>query len=285
VAELVWLNGKITPFAQARVGLEDRGFQFADGVYEVVRFYRSRCFTLDEHMERLEQSATALRIPLPLDRVQLKQAIIDLVDRGGEGEGMVYLQLTRGEAPRAHPFPDTAKPTLLFYTRPLPAPWRPGEGDGIKLFSAADERWKKCWIKSLALLGNVLAKQQAIENGADEAVFIDGEIVTECSASNIFCVKRGSVYTHPVGPKVLPGITRLVVAQLCKQMNVPFVEAALTPREMQAAEEIFITSTTRELAWVREWDRKTVGGGKCGTLTKRLHEGYRDRVRAETGAT
>lgn len=284
MAEYIWLNGQVLPMGEARVGVEDRGFQFADGVYEVVRFYNGKCFTLDEHIERLEKSATALRIALPLPAADLKSAIRDLVRRNGELEGMVYLQLTRGEAERSHPFPHNVQPTLLFYTRALGPVWQPGKGHGVKLLSIADERWNKCWIKSLALLPNILAKQEAIEAGCDEAVFVLDGIVTECSASNIFFVQGDTVHTHPVGGKVLPGITRLVLSRLCRELGITLVEQGMPAEEGRLADEIFITSTTRELNWVRQWDGKTVGGGKCGRVTQAIHEAYRKAVVSHTEA-
>ena len=209
--ELVWFNGKAMPMSQAKVGLEDRGFNFADGIYEVVHFYRGRTFTLAEHLQRLVRSAQAIQLPLPTDVEDLAREIRQFITQTGILEGMIYLQLTRGEAPRAHAFPTQSKPTLFFYARPLPEPPKPGHGEGCRLLSVPDERWHKCWIKSLALLPNVLAKNHAVTTGHDEAVFIHEGKVTECSASNIFCIKAGRLYTCPVGPKVLPGITRLVI--------------------------------------------------------------------------
>lgn len=280
--ELVWFNGSIKPLAEARIGLEDRGFNFADGVYEVFRFYRGKPFTLNEHLERLVRSAEALQLKLPLPTAKLGEEITGFIKKTGIAEGMVYLQLTRGESPRSHPFPTAAVPTLFFYARPLPAPWQPGEGDGCKLMSVPDERWHRCWIKSLALLPNVLAKNQAIEAGHDEAVFIHEGKVTECSASNIFCVKEQKLLTCAVGPKVLPGITRLVIFHLARELNLQIEERALTLAEAQKADEVFITSTTREINWVKQWDQQPVGKGQCGPVTQRLHQAYVKLVDLQT---
>lgn len=285
MAEYIWLNGQVLPMGEARIGVEDRGFQFADGVYEVVRFYGGRCFTLDEHMSRLEKSAAGLRIPLPLPLAELKTAIRDLVRRNGELEGMVYLQLTRGEAERSHPFPRHPRPTLLFYTRALPPVWQPGEGHGVKLLSIADERWNRCWVKSLALLPNIMAKQEAVEADCDEAVFVLDGVVTECAASNIFFVKDSKVHTHPAGNRVLPGITRQVLREICRDLGIELVEKGMPASEARQADEVFITSTTREVNWVRQWDAKTVGTGRCGKVTHALHAAYRDMVMAQTART
>ena len=152
----------------------------------------------------------------------------------------------------------------------------------MKLLSQNDERWQRCWIKSIALLPNVLAKNAAVAAGCDEAVFVEKGIVTECSASNFFAVAGGKLLTHPVGPKVLPGITRLVLMDLCKQLDVPFVERPISEAECLAADEIFITSTTREIAWVARWNDKAIGNGVCGAITKRLHAAYQKLVAEKT---
>lgn len=280
--ELVWLNGQVLPLSEAKVGLEDRGFNFADGVYEVVRFYNGKPFTLDEHLERLEASAGAIHLALPLPAEQLAWEIRQHITRTDIGEGMIYLQLTRGEAPRSHLIPAGVQPTLFFYARPLPAPWKPGEGEGCQLINTVDDRWQRCWIKSLALLPNILAKNQAVSAGCDEAVFIHEGRVTECCSSNIFMVRGGKLITCPVGPKVLPGITRLVVGRLAKRLGIALEETSLPVAEAMAADEVFITSTTREINWVRLWDGKTVGNGHCGPVTKRLHEAYVEEVVKET---
>src|SRR5687768_1782207 len=158
--ELIWLNGEVLPMSEARIGVEDRGFQFADGVYEVIRLYDGRPFTLREHLDRLARSAEGISLPVPLEQAKLAGEVERFIARVGAGEGMIYLQLTRGVAPRNHVFPDQVQPTLLFYFRPLPKLAEPGAGEGIKLVSVNDERWKRCWIKAIALLPNVLAKNQ-----------------------------------------------------------------------------------------------------------------------------
>src|SRR5436190_20993927 len=181
--EPIWINGAVMPLSEARVGVEDRGYQFADGVYEVIRLYDGRPFARREHLERLERSAAGIRMNLAPDRESLAKEILRCVPRAGVRDGMIYLQATRGCSPRNHVFPKNCPPTVLFYVRSLPSVPGPGEGDGAKLRTVPDERWKRCWIKSIALLPNVLAKNQAIEAGADEAVFVEddpklGQVVT-----------------------------------------------------------------------------------------------------------
>jgi D-alanine transaminase len=282
--ELVWINGDVMPLADARVGVEDRGYQFADGVYEVIRLYDGRPFTLREHLERLERSAAGIRMALPLSRDALAGEIQNFIRRSPVRDGMVYLQATRGCAARNHVFPKDCAPNVLFYARHLAPLDPPGQGRGAVLATVPDERWKKCWIKSIALLANVLAKNEAVDAGADEAVFIEDDVVSECSASNLFVVRGGRVITHPVGPKVLPGITRLVLQQVARQVGVEWVERPLRFDEATGADEVFITSTTREISWVGRWDGKIVGGGRCGPVTLKLHQALRERIVRETSA-
>jgi D-alanine transaminase len=279
MSELIWFNGETIPMSDARPGVEDRGSQFADGVYEVIRLYDGKPFTLVEHLERLRKSANGIQIPMPLTVDALAAEIRKFIPKSGVGEGMIYLQLTRGVCVRNHLFPAHCKPTLYFYARPLPKLAAPGQGEGAKLWSVPDERWKRCWIKSIALLANVLAKNDAVAKGADEAVFIEDGIASECSASNLYAVIGGRVVTHPVGPKVLPGITRAVLLQVASELGIPVDERPLNEAEAKAADEVFITSTTREISWVSTWDGKPAGGGKCGPITRKLHEGIQARVR------
>ena len=280
--ELIWINGVVSPLAEARVGVEDRGYQFADGVYEVIRLYDGRPFTLREHLQRLQRSADGIRMKLPMSPDALAAEVLKFVPRTKVRDGMVYVQATRGCAARNHIFPKNCAPNLLFYVRHLVPLDEPGKAEPTVLHTVADERWKKCWIKSIALLANVLAKNEAVDHGADEAVFVDDGVVNECSASNLFVVRSGKVVTHPVGPKVLPGITRAVLFDVAKSAGVEFAERAISLDEAQSADEVFITSTTREISWVGRWDGKTVGGGRCGPVTLELHRALRERVLRDT---
>jgi D-alanine transaminase len=221
---------------------------------------------------------------LPMSAAALAKEVLKFLPRTNVRDGMVYLQATRGCAARNHVFPKNCKPNVLFYVRHLAPLEAPGEGAGAALFTVQDERWKKCWIKSIALLANVLAKNEAVAAGADEAVFVEDGVVSECSASNLFVVRAGKVVTHPVGPNVLPGITRMVLQQVARQAGVEWVERPVKFEEATSADEVFITSTTREISWVSTWDGKTVGGGRCGPVTLRLHQALRQRVLRDTGA-
>lgn len=276
--EWIWINGEVMPLADARIGVEDRGFQFADGVYEVIRIYNGRPFTLTEHLDRLARSCAGIDLCRPAEPTALTTAIERLIARSAVRDGMVYLQVTRGTAPRNHLFPIDTRPTVLFYVRELPPVPAPGSADGVKLITVPDERWKRCWVKSIALLPNVLAKNAAIAAGADEAVFVEDGILSECSASNLFAVIGGALVTHPVGPKVLPGITRAVLLDIARKLEIPVQERAMRQDEARAADELFITSTTREISWVARWNDHPAGGDRCGPITLRLHRAYQDRV-------
>jgi D-alanine transaminase len=295
MTEWIWLNGRTIPFCEAHLSVEDRGFQFADGVYEVIKLYAGRPFALDEHLARLERSAAGIELQPPLTRAELTRQIKQFITHASAGEGMIYLQLTRGASPRNHLFPHLTgggkiNPTLLFYFRALPVLPAVGEAPGVKLATAPDDRWQRCWIKSIALLPNVLAKNAAVAAGADEAVYLDhgagnaagnavgNAVVTECSASNIFAVIGGKLVTHPVGRKVLPGITRQVLLQLAPGLKLEVQERPWTEAEALAADELFILSTTRELSWVAQWNDKPVRPGQAGPITNRLHAALKDYV-------
>jgi D-alanine transaminase len=278
----IWINGQVVPLSQAKVGVEDRGYQFADGVYEVVRFYNGKFFTLREHMERLARSADGIRLSLPMPAEQIGQEMRNFLPLTKLGDGFIYLQLTRGECERNHRMPAKCAQTLLFHARPLPPAREPGEGEGVKLLAVADERWKRCWIKCIGLTANILAKDDAISQGYDEAVFVDREIISECCTSNVFAVLGDKLVTHPVGAKVLPGITRLVVLEVAAKLGVRVEERALREEEIKRADEVFITSTTREIHWVQRYNDRYIGQGRCGPMTIKLHRAFRDRVRAET---
>jgi D-alanine transaminase len=283
MSEWIWMNGEVMPMDEARIGVEDRGFQFADGVYEVIKLYDGKPFALDAHLQRLEQSAGGIQLVVPIDRAALASEITKFAVRSNVREGMIYLQLTRGVASRNHIFPPQQKPTLLFYARTMPKPQVPGEGEGMKLITVEDDRWKRCWIKSIALLPNTLAKNKAIAAGADEAVFIENGIITECSASNLFAVINGKLVTHPVGSKVLPGITRAILLDCATALDIPVDERGYVEEEAIRASELFITSTTREISWVARWNERYIGQAKCGAITLALHRALCKKAVEELG--
>lgn len=289
MTELIWVNGKVSKLSEATAHYEDRGHQFADGVYEVVRIYKSRSgdgvpYTLTEHLDRLERSAAGIKISMPLPVDQLAAEVRKVIRQSGVQDGMIYMQLSRGISARNHVYPKNLQPSLYFFTRELPPVPAIGTAEGTKLLTVEDERWKRCWVKAIALLPNVLAKNLAADHGADEAVFTEAGSVTECSASNLFAVGRGVIVTAPVGPKVLPGITRQVLLDIAAEQGLPVIERNPTEYECRCGEELFITSTTRELSWVSHWNGIQIHD-RPGEITLRLHRAYQERVRREIAAS
>jgi D-alanine transaminase len=282
--EIIWFNGRIMSMSEAHVSVEDRGFQFADGVYEAMRLYKGRAFALDAHLARLERSASGIKLAVPMERAALAREIQKLVDQSGVREGVLYLQLTRGACPRHHVFPKpgTVHPTLFFYARQLPPIVAPDESGGYTLWSVRDERWRKCWIKAICLTASALARNEVDEHGADEAVFVDENgIVAEGASSNLFTVIDDVLVTHPIGSRVLPGITRAVVLECARQLGTLVDERPLHIDEAKSAREIFITSTTRQIVPVFKWDDRPVGGERCGRITMRLHEALEEVIRRD----
>jgi len=282
MSQWIWINGDVIPMADARIDVQDRGFQFADGVYEVIRIYQGRTFTLAEHLNRLESSAEAISIPLPISTAALAGEITKLVEKEQLHEGMIYLQLTRGVAKRDHVYGKDIKPTLLFHGTPLDKLPAIGAGAGMKVLPVPDERWRKCWIKSIALLPNILAKNQAVAAGFDEAVFVEDGRVKEGASTNFFAVIDGVVVTAPKGPKILPGITRQILIDLARQIGVSLIERPILEEEITKATELFLTSSTRELMWVSHYGPLQIAD-RCGPITRQLHEAFRAWVRKDIG--
>jgi D-alanine transaminase len=274
-----YLNGSFLPLAEARVSILDRGFQFADGVYEVIPVYGGRPFRLNEHLRRLERSLAEIRLPAPLTREGLSEAVTELIRRNDGIECQVYIQITRGEAPRNHPFPDTVHPTVVMTCTPMePVPGEWTE-KGVSVITVEDIRWSRCDIKSIALLPNVMMRQRATEEGAVEALWVHDVEVMEGAASNVFAVIDGEARTPPDGSRVLPGITRDVVLELAAAHGWPVSTAPLPVGELGEAEEVWITSSTKEVVPVTRVDGHVVGSGEPGPLFRKVLAGYRDHIR------
>lgn len=280
MSETVYLNGSLVPYEQALTPFEDRGMLFADGIYEVVRAYNGRLFESDAHMGRLVASAAEIRLPLPPVE-ELRRALGDVLAASGLAEASVYVQITRGFAgPRSHALPQHATPTVFVAARPVPKPDPIHLRDGATAITVPDRRWHMCHVKSVGLLLNTLAKQSALEAGAQEAVFIRDGVVTEGSATNVFAVFGGTVHTHPEGPHILPGITRQVALDLCRTEAIPLREEPFLVSRLYAADEVFVTGTNSEVLPVRLIDGRAVGAGGVGPVTRRLQEAFARRVSA-----
>jgi D-alanine transaminase len=277
------VNGRFLPIARATVSVEDRGFQFGDGVYEVVRSYGGRVFRLDAHLTRLVQSAQAIKLPLRYSLPQWRRLILRAYRMSGFADAKIYLQLTRGPAPRDHGFPKTVRPTVVITVRelgPLPPALR---RDGVSAITVPDLRWGRCDVKSLNLLANVLAREEARAAGVFESILVRDGHVTEGAISNVFAVIRGTVSTSPTDPSILPGITRAATLDLVRAEGLPVAERSISVHELRAADEVFLTGTTIEIVPVVSLDGSKVGSGEPGPVTRRLAQRFTGMVAAECG--
>lgn len=275
----VYLNGEYVPLEEARVPVEDRGFLFADGIYEVVRFYHGHPFQLEAHLKRLEHSAQGALLPLGSVLANLPGIIDQLVTENDLHATNIYIQYTRGVAhPRSHPFPPAAEPTLFvmpvaIHTLPSNALTR-----GVRAITLPDLRWRRCDIKSTMLLPNIIAKQQAREGRAYEAILVREGIVTEGSSTNIFAIRDGALTTHPADRDILGGITRQVALALADKLGMDIREERFSLNQLYSAEEAFLTSTTSEIMPITQVDDRTIGEGHPGLHTLRLWEAFQERV-------
>ncbi len=276
---LVYLNGQWLPRSQARVAVEDRGFVFADGVYDVVRSYRGRLFRVEDHLARLEDSLAAIRIPTTLCAGLLPLMMEAIVRNHLDGEdAFLYVQITRGTAPRKHAFPSPPPPpTVYLSAQPFETSLEPRR-KGVKAITLPDERWMRCDIKSIGLLPNVLAQQAALDRGASEALLHRNGVFTEASHTTAAFVRDGRLLTHPLSPAILPGITRIVVQELCAELGIPFIEQAVNVEELSSIQEIALLGTTTEIMPVVEVDGHSIGSGAPGPITRRLQDAFAERI-------
>lgn len=273
--DIAFVNGVFLPLAQATVPVEDRGFQFGDGVYELLRVYGGVPFRSAEHLARLARSARALDIVLPFDTVRWTAVVMEAVERSGYPEAKVYIQVTRGVAPRDHTYSTGLAPTVVITVRAMSPPAEALYTEGADVVLVSDLRWDRCDIKSISLLANVLAKQQARKAGAFEAVFVRDGFVLEGATSNIMVVNESRLITPPEGPLLLSGVTRVVVVQLARDAGLSVAERPLTESEVYNADEVFLTGTTIELLPVVRIDGRRIGGGLPGPTTQDLLARFR----------
>ncbi len=272
----VFLNGKLLPSDQAQVSVLDRGFIFGDGIYELVPVYSRVPFRLDEHLARLERSLGEAKIRNPYSRAQWRSHIYQLIDAQSFDDQGVYFQVTRGVAKRDHALPKNIEPTVFMMSNPLVAPAQEQVEKGARAVSAQDNRWLRCNIKSISLIGNCLLRQLSAEAGAVETIlFRDGKL-TEASASNVFIVKRGTIQSPPKSNLILPGITYDVVTELARANSLPLEFCEVGEAEVRAADEIWVTSSSKEVLAIVELDGKRVGDGSPGPVFRRLHQLYQE---------
>lgn len=279
--DLAYLNGTIMPVNEAMVPIEDRGYQFGDGVYEYIASYQGRLFMLDAHLDRLERSMRELGY-VPLDRAQLAAAIADLFEQAGYPRAGIYIQITRGAAPRNHAYTDDLTHQVVMTIRAIqevPASMR---AEGAVVITVQDTRWGRCDIKTIQLLSNSMAKQRALASGCNDAIFVsDGGTVREGTSSNVFVVKNGGLLTHPLTPNILPGITRMVIIDICQEIGLAVAETFFDTETLYGADEVFLTGTVTEVLPVVTIDDNPIGTGKVGPITKRLYEALRRRALAD----
>jgi D-alanine transaminase len=278
---MVFLNGKFMPMEEARVPVLDRGFIFGDGVYELVPVYSRVPFRIDEHLARLERSLAAVRMRNPYNRAEWRDIILQLVAKQSFEDQGVYFQVTRGVAKRDHSFPKDAAPTVFIMSNPLVNPPQELVERGAAAVTAADERWLHCDIKSISLVGNCLLRQLSAEVGAAETIlFRDGKL-TEASASNVFVVRHGVILSPPKSRLILPGITYDVVVELAQGAGLPLEFRDIARDEVSSADEIWVTSSSKEVLAIATLDGRPVGDGRPGPAFRdmyRLYQEFKQKV-------
>ncbi len=271
---LVYLNGEFQSLSEARIPVLDRGFIFGDGIYEVIPVYGRRMFRAKQHMARLFRSLDAIGIPNPHSEENWMALIQKVMDAHPSDDQMVYLQVTRGVAKRAHAFPKEVTPTVFIMTNPLVLPSAQVRADGVACVTMEDRRWLHCEIKSISLLGNVLAAQHAAVSGVTESIqFRDGWL-TEGSSSNVWVVKNGVIMGPPKDHLILEGIRYGLLQELCEQHGIPFESRKITQEEVFAADELMISSATKEILPVVRLDAQTIGNGAPGPIYQQLYAAY-----------
>ena len=272
---MTWIlhNDTLIQEDELNISKEDRGYQFGDGIYEVIRVYEGNLFTAKEHIDRFYASAEKIKILIPYTKDVLHKLLYDLVEGNEINNGQVYVQITRGASVRQHHFPQETSPVMVAYTKTVERPKEMME-TGVHAKFIEDMRWLRCDIKSLNLLGNVMAKQEAHEAGSYEAILHRGEVVTEGSSSNMYGIKNGILYTHPATNLILNGITRRVILELCEELEIPVEETAFTKTQALDMDEFFMSSTTAEIMPITHIDAQPIGSGSPGEATRKLQHAF-----------
>jgi len=277
----IYLNGQYLPIEKAKISVLDRGFIFGDGVYEVIPVYSRKAFRLEEHLRRLQHSLDGIRLANPHGNMEWAVIVEQIIARNSGEDQSLYLHITRGVAKRDHAFPTPpVAPTVFMMSNPLLTPPAELLQSGIACITAPDNRWLRCDIKAIALLPNVLLRQMAVDAGCAETILIrpdpmtGGEFMTEGAASNIFVVKNGALIAPPKDNLMLPGITYDVVLELAAANGIPYEVRRIAVAEVFAADELLLTSSTKEVLAITQLDGKPVGTGKPGTMFAKLHRLY-----------
>jgi D-alanine transaminase len=282
MSSIVYLNGSFLPRSQASISVDDRGFYFGDGVYEVTRAVNGALFEWERHARRLRRGLDELRIDPGMGSDELHDLQLQLLRENQltTGEATVYLQITRGAAPRTHHFPAVSTRATVFLSAARFDPPNEQRASGVAAVTYPDYRWSRCDLKTVNLLPSVLAKQYAAESGAFEAIFLRQAVVTEGSHTNVFAVIAGEIRTYPNSNYVLPGVTRDVVVEIAKGLGIPVSETPIFVHELARVEELFLTGTTSDVMPVVKLDGRPVGKGVPGPVARRLYEELAARLRA-----
>ena len=283
--ELAYVNGRFMPIADATVSIEDRGMQFGDGVYEVIVAYDGRPFQLESHMQRLRRSAAGIGLDYDFDNKPLEDVLREGLRRSGLDDAMIYVQLTRGTAPRVHLIPKGITPTVIMTFKPRPVVPEDLVRRGMSVMTTPETRWAKCYIKAITLLPNILARTEADRRGYDDAIFVTeaGE-VRECTTSNIFIVNGNVLRFPPRNEAVLHGVTQIFLLDCAAAINLETREEVFDVTALRSADEVFMSGTSLEVMGITSIDGKAVADGKVGPVTRRLHAEFLRRVR-EPSAT
>ena len=278
VADPVYLNGQFVPLAEARISPLDRGFLYGDGVYEVIPVYSRRAFRIDEHLNRLAATLAGVKLRNPLDHAGWKAVIEQLIAAAPWDDQSICLQVTRGaDNKRDHAFPPASvAPTSFAFSSPMLVPSAELRAQGVAAITVPDQRWARCDLKVISLLANVLARQQAVESGCAEALLIRNGYMKEGAASNIFVVKNGVLLAPPKTTLMLPGITYDVVLELAECYGVPHEIREIDETELRSADEVWMTSSTKEILAITTLDGHAVGNGKPGPLGEQMWQWYQD---------
>lgn len=273
---MIYLNGQFMPIEEARVPVLDRGFIFGDGVYEVIPVYSRRPFRLREHLKRLQHSLDGIRLVNPHSEEEWVSLIGELVERNQDEDQSLYLHITRGVAKRDHAFPAGVAPTVFMMSNPLVTSPPELVESGVAVVSAADNRWLRCDIKAIALLPNVLLRQLAVDAGAAETLLLRDGFLTEGAASNIFVVRDDVLLAPPKDNLMLPGITYDVILELAAAASLKIEVRRISEHEVRTAQELWLTSSTKEVLAITHLDGKPVADGKPGPLFRQMHRLYQD---------